>query len=129
MTGTLARGFAFRYRKPDRSPDRDPVGILAHDVAAVDDIDGKDLVGPVAHAGLKPGPDHARNIGRAGLTESLDRPLQDIGELPVEANAIEQVMPINGAVPQPAAVEVDPHGFGTPVSRRNDRELGEICPG
>src|SRR4051812_35039128 len=116
MTGALARGFAFRYRKPDRGPDRDPGGILAHDVAAVDDIDGKDLVGPVADAGLKPGPDHARNIGRAGLTECLDRPLQDIGELPVEANAIEQVMPVNGAIPQPAAVEVDPHGFGKPVS-------------
>src|SRR6266446_9485250 len=97
MAGTLARGFALRYGKPDRRADRDPVGILAHDVAAVDDIDRENLVGPVTDAGLKPGPDHARNIGRAGLTECLDRPLQDIGELPVEANAIEQVMPINGA--------------------------------
>jgi hypothetical protein len=118
MAGTLARRFAFRYWKADR----DPVGIFAHDVAAIDDIDGKYLVGPVAYAGLKPGPDHARNIGRAGLTKCLDRPLQHVGELPVEANAIEQVMPISRAVPQPAAVEVDPHGFGKPVGCRDDRE-------
>src|SRR6266567_2068271 len=112
MAGTLARWFTVRYRKPDRRTDRDPVGILAHDVAAVDDIDRENLVGPVTNAGLKPRPDHARNIGRAGLAECLDCPLQDIGELPVEANAIEQVMPIDVAVPQPAAVEIDPHGFG-----------------
>src|SRR5229473_3925476 len=111
MAGTLARGFTLRYRKPDRRPDRDPVGILAHDVAAVDDIDRENLVGPVTDAALKPGPDHARNIRRAGLTECFDRPLQDIGELPVQADAIDQVMPIEGAVPQPAAVEVDPHGL------------------
>src|SRR6266446_9942698 len=122
MAGTLARAFTVRYGKADRGSDRDPVGILAHDVATVDDIDGKDLVGPIADAGLKPGPDHAWNIGRPDLTECLDRPLQDIGKLPVEANAIEQVMPINGAVPQPAAVEVDPHGFGKPVSRGHDCE-------
>src|ERR1700692_3538696 len=126
MATTLARRFTVRYGKPDRGSDRDPVGILAHDVATVDDIDGKDLVGPITNAGLEPGPDHARNIGRAGLTECLDGPLQDIGKLPVEANAIEQVMPINGAVPKPAAVEVDPHGFGKPVRRRHDREYSEI---
>jgi hypothetical protein len=42
------------------------------------------------------GPNHARNIGCAGLTECLDCPLQDIGELPVEANAIER-QPIDNA--------------------------------
>src|SRR5438876_1097265 len=99
MAGTLARGFPFRYWKPDRRTDRDPVGILAHDVAAVDDIHRENLVGPVTDAGLKPRPDHARNIGRAGLAECLDGPLQDIGKLPVEADPIEQVMPVDGAVP------------------------------
>src|SRR5258705_9078490 len=106
MAGTLTRRFTVRYGKADCGPDRDPVGILAQDVPAVDEIDRKDLVGPVTDAGLKPRPDHARSIGCAGLTECLDRPLQDIGELPVEADAIEQVMPVDGAVPQPATVEV-----------------------
>src|SRR3981189_2205873 len=111
MAATLARGFTVRDRKTDRGADRDPVGILAHDVASVYDIEREYLVGPVTDAGLKPRPDHARNIGGASLAECLDRPLQDIGELPVEANTIEQVMSIDGAVPQPAAIEVDPHGF------------------
>src|SRR6476469_9820236 len=104
MAGTLTRGFAARHRKPDRRPDRDPVGILAQDVVAVDEIDRENLVRAVANASLKPRPDHARMFGGARLAECLDRPLQDIGELPVESNAIEQVMPVDGAVPQPAAI-------------------------
>src|SRR5260370_12859199 len=121
MATTLARRFTVRYGKPDRGSDRDPVGILAHDVATVDDIDGKDLVGPITNAGLEPGPDHARNIGRAGLTECLDGPLQDIGKLPVEANAIQQVLPTNAAVPKPPPLAVHPHGFGQPVSPTHAR--------
>src|SRR3979490_2809059 len=117
MAGTLARGFALRYRKPDRGADRDPVGVFAGDIAAIDDIDRENLIGPVTDAGLKPRPDHAWNIRNAGLAERLDRPLQDIGEFPVETKPIGQVMPVDAAVPQPAAIDVDPHGFGKPVSR------------
>src|ERR1700686_3884247 len=99
MAGTLACGFSFRDRKADRGADRDPVGIFAGDVAAVDEIDREDLIGPVTNAGLKSGPDHAWDIGCAGLPERLDRPLQDIGEFPVETEAVGQIMPVDGAVP------------------------------
>src|SRR5260370_38393808 len=99
MATTLARRFTVRYGKPDRGSDRDPVGILAHDVATVDDIDETDLVGPITNAGWEPGPDHARNIGRAGLTECLDGPLQDIAKLPADATGIDHAMPINGTGP------------------------------
>src|SRR4030081_1079136 len=125
MAATLTRGLAVRYWKPDRGPDREPVGVFAGDVAAVDDIDRENLVGPVTHAGLKPRPDHALDIGRAGLTECLDRPLQDIGEFPVETEAISQIMPIARAVPKPAAVDIDPHGFRKPGRCRTSRERGE----
>src|SRR3982074_3089661 len=113
MAATLARGLAVRYGKPYRGPDREPVGVSAGEVAAVDDIDRENLVGPVTHAGLKPRPDHALDIGRAGLTECLDRPLQDIGEFPVDNEAIGQIMPIDRAVPKPAAGDIDPHWFST----------------
>src|SRR6266403_2797757 len=129
MAGTLTRGLAVRYGKPDRGPDRQPVGALAVDVAAVDDIDRENLVGPVTYASLKPRPDHAWDIGRAGLTECLDRPLQDIGEFPVETEAIGQIMPIDRAVPKPATVDIDPHGFSEPERCRHDRERGEVFPG
>ena len=92
-------------------------------------IDRENLVGPVTHAGLKPRPDDAWGIGRAGLTECLDRPLQDFGEFPVEADAIGQIMPVDRAVPEPAAIDVDPHGFGEPERRRHHRERGEIFAG
>src|SRR3981081_3229816 len=101
MAGALARGFAIGCGKPDRGADREPVGIFAGDVTAVDKIDGEDLVRPVPHTGLKPRPDDAWDIGGAGLPERLDRPLQDVGEFPVEPDAIEQVMPVDSAVPQP----------------------------
>jgi hypothetical protein len=35
-------------------------------------------------------------------------------------------MPIGRAVPEPAAIEIDPHGFGKPEGRRHDREYGEV---
>src|SRR4030088_3816375 len=110
MAATLARGLSVRSGKPDRGPDREPVGVFAGDVAAVDDIDRENLVGPVTHAGLKPRPDHALDIGRAGLTECLDRPLQDIGEFPVETEAIGQIVTIEGTIPKPAAINLDRHG-------------------
>src|SRR5260370_31119741 len=122
MAGTLTRGLAVWYGKSDRGPDREPVGVFAGDVAAVDDIDRENLVGPVTHASLKPRPDHAWDIGRAGLTECLDRPLQDIGELPVETSAIWQIVPIEGTIPKPAAIDIDPHGFRKPERCRHDRE-------
>jgi diguanylate cyclase (GGDEF)-like protein len=62
MAGTVMLGLAARHWKPDRGPDRDPVGVFARDVAAVDEVDREDLVRPVAHAGLKPRPDHARHV-------------------------------------------------------------------
>src|SRR5258708_7704177 len=129
MAATLARGFTVRYRKPDGRANSDPVGIFAHDVAAVDDIDRENLIGPVTNAGLKSRLDHAWDIGCAGLAECLDRPLQDIGEFPVETEAIGQIMPVDGAVPVPAAIEVDPHGLGKPESRRHHRKCAEIFPG
>src|SRR5216684_193599 len=128
MAGTLARGFAVRYGKPDRRANSDPVGIFARDVAAVDEIDRENLIGPVTNAGLKSRPDHAWDIGCAGLAEGLDRPLQDIGEFPVETEAIDQIMPVDGAVPKPATIEVDPHGLGKPVRHRHHRESGEVFP-
>src|SRR6266404_3819412 len=129
MAGTLARGFTVRYGKPDRGPDRDPVGIFAMDVAAVDEIDRENLIGPVTNAGLKSRPDHAWDIGCAGLAEGFDRPLQDFGEFPVETEAIGQIMPVDDAVPKPAAIEVDPHGFGKPVRRWHHRKRAEIFAG
>src|SRR6202022_3553267 len=129
MAGTPARGFAVRYRKTDRRTNSDPVGIFARDVAAVDGIDRENLIGPITNAGLKSRPDHAWDIGCAGLAECLDRPLQDIGEFPVETDAIGEIMPTDGAGPKPAAIDVDPHGFGKPVSRRHHREGREIFPG
>src|ERR1700674_2605676 len=110
MPGPLSRGLALRDRKPDRGPDRDPIGVFTRDVAAVDDIDRKNFVGPIANTGLKPWPDHAGDVGCAGLAERLDRPLQDIGEFPVETEAVGQIMSVDGAVPQPATIDVDPHG-------------------
>src|SRR5712692_12031293 len=91
VPGTLTCRLAFRRRKSDRGPDRDPVGILAGYVAAVDDIDRKNLVGPVTHAGLKPRLNDAWDIRCAGLAEGFQRQLQHIGEFPVEAQAIGQV--------------------------------------
>src|SRR3981081_3157930 len=129
MAATLTRGLAVRYGQPDRGPAPEPGGALAGDVAAVDDIDRENLVGPVTHAGLKPRPDHALDIGRAGLTECLDRPLQDVGEFPVETEAIGQIMPIDRAVPKPAAVDIDPHGFRKAERRRHNRERGEVFTG
>src|SRR3981081_22931 len=111
MPGPLPRRLAFRDGKPDRGPDRDPVGIFAGDIAAVDDIDRENLVGEVTHTGLKPWPNHAGEVGCAGLAKRLDGPLQDMGEFPVETYAVAQVMPVGNAVPQPAAIDVDPHGF------------------
>src|SRR4051794_2011892 len=112
MPGALARGPAFGRRKSDRGADRDPAGVLAGDVVAVDDVHRKYLIRPVADAGLKPRPGHAWTIGRASLPERLDRELQHVSELPVPADAVKQIVPVDGAVPQPAAVEIDPHHLG-----------------
>src|SRR3954447_20644849 len=76
MAGTLARRSAFRRWKPDRGSERDPVGVFALDIAAIDQVDRENLVGPVTHAGLKPWPGHARNVGLAGLPEGFQRQLQ-----------------------------------------------------
>src|SRR5947209_2305844 len=129
MSGALARWPAFRGRKADRGADRDPARVLADDVVAVDHVYRKDLIGPVADAGLKPRPRHAWTIGRSGLPERFDGELQHVGELPVPANAVKQIMPIDGAVPQPAGVEVDPHHLRQPIGRRHHRESGEVVAG
>src|SRR6266568_3554235 len=126
MAGALARGPAFRRRKADRGAERDPVGVLACYVVAVDQVDRKDLVGPVAHAGLKPRPDGTGNIRGADLAERFDGPLQGFGELPVEAGAVGQVVPVGHTIPQPAAVEIDPHVLGEPVRQRKDSERGQV---
>src|ERR1700754_4648335 len=62
MAGAVMLGLTARHRKPDRGPDRDPVGVFTHDVAAVNDVDRKNLIGAVPHAGLKPRPAHARHV-------------------------------------------------------------------
>src|SRR5439155_4087802 len=90
-------------READGGAERDPVGILAGDVPAIDQVDGEYLVGPVAHAGLKPRLHHACDLRGSGLAVRLDRPLQRVGELPVEADAIGQIVPIDRAIPEPAA--------------------------
>ena len=89
MAGAMVLGLAAGHRETDRGADRDPVGVFARDVAAVDHVDRENLVRPVAHAGLKSRPDHARRIRLARLAERLDGPLQGFGEFPVEADAIE----------------------------------------
>src|SRR5258708_10632509 len=128
MAATLARGFTVWYRKPDGHANSDPVGIFARDVAAVYNVDRENLIGPVTNAGLKSRPDQAWDIGCAGLAECLDRPLQDIGEFPVETEAIGQIMPVDDAVPKPAAIEVDPHGFGQPVRPWHHRVGSDVFP-
>src|ERR1700704_2821663 len=107
MAGALACGPALGDRETDRGAKRDPVGVFAHDVVAVDQIDRKNLVGPVTHTGLESGPDPTWNIGLARVAIGLDGPLQGVGELPVKADAVGEIMPVDGAVPQPAAVEID----------------------
>src|SRR5437879_1198379 len=109
MAGPLAGRLAAGHRETDRGAERDPVGVLARDVAAIDQIDRENFVRPVTHAGLKPRLDHARRIRSAGLAERFDRPLQGFGELPVEPDSVEQIMAIDAAVPEPAAIQVDAH--------------------
>ena len=72
----------------------------------VDEIDGKNLVGTIAYTGLKSRLQLAWDIGLARLPEGFKRQLQNVGEFPVEAYAVGQVVPIGGAIPQPAAVEI-----------------------
>src|SRR5215218_1275389 len=129
MTGAMVLRLAAGHRETDRGAERDPVGVLARDVAAVNQVDRENLVRPVTHAGLKPRLDHAWRIRLARLPKGFDGPLQGVGELPVETRAIGEEMPIGHAVPQPAAIEVDPHGFGQPVRHRHDRERSEVFPG
>src|SRR4029079_18057298 len=129
MAGALVFWFGFRRRKTDRGANRDPVGVLTRDVVAVNDIDGEYLVGPVAHAGLESRADGAWNIRRTRLPERLDRPLQGLGELPVKARAIEQIMPVGHAVPPSAAVEVDPHVLRAAVRQPHDREGSQVFAG
>src|SRR5437764_1335419 len=111
MAGALTNRL-FRCGKADRRSDGDPVGVFAHDVSAVDDVDRKNLVGPITYAGLKPRPDYAGNIRGAGLPECLDGPLQDIGKFPVETDPVGQIVPVDRAVPKPTGIKVDAHGFG-----------------
>src|SRR5437588_12640265 len=109
MSGAPMLGLAAADRKPDRGADGDPVGVLAGDVAAVDHVDGKYLVRTVADAGLEARLHDARDLGRASLAIRLDRPLQGVGEFPVEAEAIGQIMAVHGAIPEPAGIDVDAH--------------------
>ena len=60
---SMAGGAIALRRKSDRGAQRDPVGIFPGDVVAIDQIDRKDFVGPVADPGLRPRPDRARNVG------------------------------------------------------------------
>src|SRR4051794_40121641 len=119
MAGALACGPAFRHRKADSGAERDPVGVLAADVVAIDQVDRKYLVRTVAHAGLESRPHHAWNIRLAGLTVGFDGPLQGVGEFPVEADPVGEVVLVDGSVPQPAAVEVNTRDFGQPERRRD----------
>src|SRR5215208_2206040 len=119
MTRAMVLWLAAGHREPDRGADRDPVGVLARDVAAVDQIDRENLVRPVTHAGLKPRLDHAWRIRLAGLAKGFDGPLQGFRELPVEPDAVHQIMAIDAAVPQPAAIEVEAHIFVEPEGRRD----------
>src|SRR5205814_9521368 len=113
FAGRLAAG----HRETDRGTERDPIGVLAHDVAAVDQVDRENLVRPVTHAGLKPRLDHAWRIRLARLPKGFDGPLQGFRELPVEADSVGQVVSIDAAVPEPAAINVDAHRFTEPVRR------------
>src|SRR6185312_6922209 len=82
------------HRETDRGAERDPVGVFARDVAAIDQVDRKNLVRPVAHAGLKPRLDHARRIRLARLPKGFDGPLQGFRELPVEPDSVEQIVSV-----------------------------------
>src|SRR5215212_11193021 len=101
----MARAFTnrvFRCGKANRRSDGNPVGVFAGDVPSVDDVDRKNLIGPITYAGLKPRLDYTGNIGGARLPECLDCPLQDIVEFPVETDPIGQIVPFDRAVPEPA---------------------------
>src|SRR3954452_24933504 len=124
MPGAPMFGFASMDWKPDRGPDGDPVGMFAVDVAAVDHVDGEYLVRPVAYTGLEARLHGAFDLGRAGLPVSLDRPLQGVGEFPIEADDVGQIMTIHRAIPEPAAVDVDAHGLGQAEGRGDDGKGG-----
>src|SRR6478609_2010428 len=124
MTGAAMLGLRLGDRKSVRGTDGDPVGVFAGDVAAVDHVDGKDLVRPVAHAGLEARLHLARDLGGAGLPVRLDRPLEGVGEFPVEADAVGQVMAIHRAIPEPAAIDVDAHGLRQAEGRGDDDKGG-----
>ena len=55
MTRAVVLRLAVGHRETDRGAERDPVGVLARNVAAIDQIDRKNLVRPVTHAGLNRG--------------------------------------------------------------------------
>src|SRR5881398_249607 len=98
MAAALTRRPAFRRWKPDRGSDRDPAGVLAGDVVAVDQVERENLVRPVANAGLEPRPRDTGDIGRASLAEGFYGELQYVGEFPVPADAVEQIMAVDRAV-------------------------------
>ena len=86
----MARAFTnrgFRCGKANRRSDGDPVGVFAGDVVAVDHVDREYLVRSVADAGLETRLDDACDLGGASLPVRLDRPLQGVGEFPIETDA------------------------------------------
>src|SRR4030095_5766712 len=74
VAGAVVFRFTAGHRKADGGAERDPVGVFAHDVAAIDEVDRKNLVRPVTHAGLEPRLDDARPIRMACLSKGFDGP-------------------------------------------------------
>src|SRR5262245_37501784 len=129
MARALVLGLGSLDREADRGADGEPARAFAGDVMPEDHIQREDFARPVAHAGLKARLHRAGGVGRSGLAERFDGPLQGIGELPVEADAVEREVLVAGAIPQPAAVEINAHRLRQTVGRRDHRRHGASFAG
>src|SRR5712691_1670614 len=95
-----------RRRKADGGRKRDPVGILARDIAAQNDVH-RDLVDrPPAQAELSARLRHARGVGGAELAEYFRRQGPDIVGRPIiDASRVGRKVMVGDPVPQPAGIE------------------------
>jgi len=104
-----------RRRESDNRRKRNPVRVFAIEVATIDDIDVESIDRPETQTQLESCLRHARRIRDAGQTEHLtcERP-NIIGGSQINARAVEQVVPIDGAVPLPTGIQIDTRDFRKP---------------
>src|SRR4029079_12300311 len=103
-----------------------PVGILAVDIATVDQIHVEFVDWAPAQSDLKPRLSYPDSLlSCAELTEHLGGQLPDIvGRPPVDAGAIGCVMLPGNTIPLPTSIQVDAHDIRQPQCRRNSDENG-----